>query len=54
MKNKKNESGERLKVKIHIFFHGDRSWTAGLRKMKFGTVKDHGYTYKFYLNNCLV
>jgi hypothetical protein len=38
-----------LKVKIHVFFNGDDLWTVALRQMKFGTVKDHGHTYKFCL-----
>jgi hypothetical protein len=25
-----------------------------IRQMKFGVAKDHGDTYKFYLNNCFV
>jgi hypothetical protein len=41
-----------LKLKTHILFYGEKSrkvtkiksWPFGLRQMKFGTVKDHGYT----------
>jgi hypothetical protein len=30
------------KLKIHILFYGDSSWTAARRQTKFSTVKDHG------------
>jgi hypothetical protein len=33
-----------LKVKIHILFCGDNSWTTACSQIKFGTVKDHRYT----------
>jgi hypothetical protein len=39
-----------LKVKIHILFYGENSWAIALSQMKFCTLKDHGHTYKFYLN----
>jgi hypothetical protein len=35
-------------------FYGDDSWTVALRKMKVGTAKYHGDTYKFYLNHYFV
>jgi hypothetical protein len=34
------ECGGRLKIKIHILFYGDNSWTVTLRPMKFRAVKD--------------
>jgi hypothetical protein len=54
VKNKKYEHGGHLNVKIHSLFCGDNSWTIALRQMNFGTVRDHGYTYKFYLNHYFV
>jgi hypothetical protein len=50
VKTIKYECGVRLKVKI-IFFLGDNSWNVAHQQMKFGTVKDRGNTYKFYLNH---
>jgi hypothetical protein len=44
------ERGRWLKVKIHILFYGQNSWTAALGQMKYCTLKDHGHTYKCYLN----
>jgi hypothetical protein len=44
----KYERGRRLKVKIHILFYGENSWTVTLRQTKFCALKDHGHTYKFY------
>jgi hypothetical protein len=49
VKNQKYESGNWLKVKIHILFCGHKSQTVALRQMKSGTVKDSGHNYKFYL-----
>jgi hypothetical protein len=40
-----------LKFKLHILLYGENSWTIALRQMKFCTLKDHGHTYKFYLNH---
>jgi hypothetical protein len=48
VRNKKYECGGRLKVKLHILFYGDNSWTVSFSQMKFGIVEDHGHTYKFY------
>jgi hypothetical protein len=42
------------KLKVHILFHGDNSWTAALTEIKFDTVKDHGHTCMFYWNNYFV
>jgi hypothetical protein len=42
VKNKKYERGGRLKVKVHILFYGDNSWTVAVGQMKFGIVEDHG------------
>jgi hypothetical protein len=50
VKKQTHERGRQLKVTIDILFHGDNSCTAALRQMKVWTVKDHGHTYKFYLN----
>jgi hypothetical protein len=47
----KYEYGRRLKVKIHILFYGENSWTVALSQMEFCRLKDHGHTYKFYLNH---
>jgi hypothetical protein len=38
-----------MQVKIHILFCGDNSLNAALRQITFAAVKDHKYTYKFYL-----
>jgi hypothetical protein len=35
---------------IHTLFYGDNWWIATFRQATFGTVKNHGLTYKFYLN----
>jgi hypothetical protein len=51
VRNKKHEHGSRLKAKVHILFYGDNSWTVAVSQMKFGTVEDHGHTYKFYFIN---
>jgi hypothetical protein len=53
-KTKKYEHGGQLNVKIHSLFCGDNSWTFALRQMNFSFVRDHGHTYKFYLNNYFV
>lgn len=55
MKNEKYERGEWLDVKIHILFYLSNSWNLELivRRTSFGTVKDNGHTYKFYLHNFL-
>jgi hypothetical protein len=45
---RKNEHGGPLKVKVHILFYGDNSWTVAVSQMKSGIVRDHGHTYKFY------
>jgi hypothetical protein len=37
-------------LKINILYCGDNSWTIALQQMNFGIVRDHGHTYKFYLN----
>jgi hypothetical protein len=37
-----------LKVKLHILFYVDSSWTVAVSRMEFGIVEDHGHTYKFY------
>jgi hypothetical protein len=42
------------KVKFTFLFYGDNSWTVALIQMKFCAVKDHGYTYKIYLNHYLL
>jgi hypothetical protein len=47
VKSQKYERGEPSKVYIYILLHGDNSWNVALRKMKFGTLKDHGNIYKF-------
>jgi hypothetical protein len=39
------------KLKTHILFCGDNSQTAALKQTKFGTMKDHGHAYKFYMNH---
>jgi hypothetical protein len=49
VKNEKYKREWRLKVKIHILFYGDNSCTVALRQMKFGTLRDHGHTNKFYM-----
>jgi hypothetical protein len=49
----KYERGGRLKVKIHILFYGDNSWTVAVNLMRFGIVEDHGHTYKFYFIHIL-
>jgi hypothetical protein len=49
----KNMAGQ-LKVKINFLFFGGNSGTVVLRQMKFGTVKDDGLSYTFYLNNNLL
>jgi hypothetical protein len=54
VKNKKYEHGGQLNVKIHSLFCGDNSWTVVLTQMNFGIVKDHGHTYKLYLNHYFV
>jgi hypothetical protein len=54
VKNKKYEHGGRFEVKVHILFYGDNSWTVAVSEMKFGTVEDHGHTYKFYFINYFV
>jgi hypothetical protein len=51
VKNKKYEHGGRFNVKIHSLFCGDNSWTVALRQMNFGIIRDHGHTYKLYLNH---
>jgi hypothetical protein len=43
----------KVKVKFHIPFYGDYPWFVGLRQMKCGAIKEHGHTYKFYLNRFL-
>jgi hypothetical protein len=48
------ERGERLNVQIHILFCGDNSWTVALRQIKFGAVKDRGYTYQCHSNHYFV
>jgi hypothetical protein len=53
-KTKKYEHGGRLNVKIHSLFCGDNSRTVTLRQMNFGTVRDHGHTYKLYLDHYFV
>jgi hypothetical protein len=53
-KTKKYEHGGQLNVKIHSLFCGDNSSTVALRQMNFGIVKDHGHTYKVYLNHYFV
>jgi hypothetical protein len=53
-KTKKYEHGGRLNVKIRSSFCGDNSWTVALRQTNFGIVRDHGYTYKFYLSHYFV
>jgi hypothetical protein len=53
----KNEKFNRvgwLKVKNPYLFHGDNSRIVALREIKFGVLKDHGYTYKFYLKHYFV
>jgi hypothetical protein len=54
VRNEQYERGRRLNIKIHILLYGDNSWTVGLRQIKFDTVKDHGYNYKFYMIHCFV
>jgi hypothetical protein len=49
--NQKYEHGGLLKVKMNILSDGDNSWTFTLRQTTFGTMKDNGHAYKFYLNN---
>jgi hypothetical protein len=29
-----------MKVKIHILFYGENSWTVAVTQIKFGTVRD--------------
>jgi hypothetical protein len=48
VKNKKYERGGRFKVKVHILFCGNNSWTVAVSQMKYGIAEDHGHTYKFY------
>jgi hypothetical protein len=43
-----------MEVKIHSFLCVDKLWTVAPRQMKFGTVKDHRHTYKFYLNHYFI
>jgi hypothetical protein len=49
----KCERGGRFTFKIHVLFYEDNSLTIALtfRETKFGTVKDHGHAYMFYLNH---
>jgi hypothetical protein len=49
--SKKYEHDWQLKFKIHILFCGDNSWAVALKQTKFGTMKDRGPSYKFYLKN---
>jgi hypothetical protein len=39
-----------LIFKIKIWFYEDNSRNVAPRQKKFGTMKDHGHTYKFCLN----
>jgi hypothetical protein len=48
VKNQKYECGGQLNVKIHILLHGHNYEVC--TQIKFGTVKDCGHTYLFYLN----
>jgi hypothetical protein len=41
------EHGGQLKVKIHILFYGDNSWTVALSQKKFGTIEDHDKPTRF-------
>jgi hypothetical protein len=43
-----------VEVRIHILFYGDNSWIVALRQIKFYSVKDYRYTYKFNLNHCFL
>jgi hypothetical protein len=40
-----------LNVKILISFYGENLQIVALNEMQFCTFKDHGHTYKFYLNH---
>jgi hypothetical protein len=40
-----------VEFKIYVLFCADNSYT---KQSKFGTVKDHEHTYKFYLNHCFL
>jgi hypothetical protein len=55
VKKQKVRTWRAVAIKIYILFYGDRSWTVTLmpavRQMEFGTVKNHGHTYKFNLDN---
>jgi hypothetical protein len=42
-----------MNIKTHILLHEDNSQIVSLTQMKFGSLKYHGHTYKFYLNDCL-
>jgi hypothetical protein len=53
-KTKNTTHGGSLNVKIHSLFCGDNSRTVALRQMNFGIIRDHGHTYKFYLNHYFV
>jgi hypothetical protein len=48
VENQKYECGGRLKNKNKICYGGNSS-SLNLRQMKFGTIRDHGHTYKLYL-----
>jgi hypothetical protein len=50
--NQKYDCRGRLNFKINVFFCGDNSHT--WRHMKFGTVRYHRNTFKFYFHNCFV
>jgi hypothetical protein len=56
VKNEKYERGVAagLKLKVHILFYGDNSWTVAVGQMKSGIVEDHGHSYKFHLNHYFV
>jgi hypothetical protein len=40
MKYKKSECGNRLNVKVNVWFEEDKSSSVALREMKFDVVKD--------------
>jgi hypothetical protein len=37
------------KLRIHILFNGDKSWTVAHRQIKFGTAKDDRHSFTWVL-----